>query len=297
MAFKVEGIISAMVTPFTRGGTYVDFDKVGPLAKWLVGHGVHGLFVCGTTGEGPLLSAEERKEVLEEVLEAVGGKVHVIAHTGCLDTATTIELTCHARDCGATAAGVVTPSYFDYDDRSLTKFYKDVAGAAKDFPVLLYNIPSCAKNALSGDLVLSLGEEVDNIVGIKDSSGDMAFLTRLMGNAPKGFQVINGADDYGYQAFLAGALAAVSGMSNIAGRCYVALYNHLRKGNLKRAWNEQVRLEEICRVTKYGANLAVFKEGMRLQGFDPGYVRPPQRELTAAEKRQVKGQMERLKLL
>jgi 4-hydroxy-tetrahydrodipicolinate synthase len=294
---KIQGIISAMITPFTKNGEFVDFDKVGPLADRLVRGGVHGLFPCGTTGEGLLMSPEERMEVIEEVVQAVGKRTKVIAHTGAMDTATTIELTRHAQECGAHGAAIVAPGFYTYDEAALAQFYISVAKAVKDFPIMLYNIPGCAKNALSASLIIRLAETVGNIVGIKDSSGSMPLLTQLLGNVPAGFQVVNGADDYGYQAFLAGAAGAVSGTSNVSHELYLSVYNNVVKGNLKKAWQEQVRLEKLCRILEYGKNIAVFKEGLRLRGFDAGYVRPPQRELTAAEKKNLAKQLEAVGVL
>jgi len=294
MKFRPQGIISAMITPFTKGGEYVDFDKVGPLAEWLIARGAGGLFPCGTTGEGLLMSAEERKEVLEEVVTAAGKRTLVIAHTGAMDTATTIELTEHARACGASAAAIVAPGFYTYDDAALRRYYRTIAEAVKGFPVLMYNIPGCAKNALSAELILDLATTVENMAGIKDSSGSMTLLTQLLGNAPKGFNVINGADEYGYQAFLAGAPAVVSGTSNVVLELYKGVYDHVRAGNLKKAWEYQVRLEKATRIFEYGRNLAVFKEGLRLRGFEAGFVRPPQRELTAAEKTRLARDLEEL---
>lgn len=284
MKVKIEGIISAMVTPFTRGGQYVDMDKVAAIAERLVKEGAHGLFPCGTTGEGMLMSPEERKEVLTEVVGAVGKKATVIAHTGTFDLATTIELTAHAAAAGAHAAAIVAPGYYGYDDTSLKLYYRAIAKAVSGFPIMLYNIPSCARNGLSAELILELANE-ENIVGIKDSSGNMALLTRLIGNAPKGFAVVNGADEYGYQAFLAGAAGAVSGTSNVVLKLYRAIWDNVKAGKLDKAWAAQVKLEGACRILEYGRKAAIFKEGMRLRGFDPGYVRPPMRELDAKERK------------
>jgi 4-hydroxy-tetrahydrodipicolinate synthase len=297
MRFKPQGIIAAMVTPFTKGGEYVDFEKAGALAQRLVDQGVHGLFPCGTTGEGLLLSAEERKELLEEIVQTVGKRTLVIAQTGCLDTATTIELTRHAQEAGANAAAIVAPGFFAYDDLALKAYYASIAKAVPDFPVLVYNIPACARNTLTPDFVLGLAESVENIVGIKDSSGNMAGLTQLLGSAPKGFHVINGADDYGYQAFLAGAPAAVSGMSNVVAEIYLAVYNNLQAGRLKQAWDAQVKLEKVCRTLFYGRNIALYKEAMRMRGFDAGAVRPPQRELTTLEKKALAKALEGIGIL
>lgn len=294
---KIRGIMAAMVTPFTKGGQYVDFDKVGPLANQLLAQGAHGLFPCGTTSEGLLMSPDERRETLEEVLRSVDKKTPVIAHTGTFDTATTIELTRHARDCGATAASIVAPGYYGYDDDALFQYYRTIARSVEKFPILLYNIPACARNVLHPELVLRLAESEENIVGIKDSSGVMTGITRMVGNAPDGFHVICGTDDYGYQALLAGCPAVVSGLSNVVCEIYAAVYNNIQKGNLKKAWQEEVRLEKAARIFKYGQNLAAFKEGLRLRGFDAGYVRPPQRELTAAEKRALEKGMKEIGII
>jgi len=186
---------------------------------------------------------------------------------------------------GAHAAAVVAPSYYTYDDRALAAYFKEVAHAVAPFPILLYNIPGCAKNALSADFILELAARVDNIVGVKDSSGDMAHLTRLLGHAPKGFHVINGADEYGFQALTAGCPAVVSGTANVTIPIYRALHNALKTDQRQKAWKEQVRLESACRLLGYGGLIALFKEAMRQRGFDPGPVRPPQRELTAPEKK------------
>ena len=287
MRFKVEGIIAAMVTPFTQGGDFVDYDKVAPLAACMEKKGAGGLFPCGTTGEGHLCNTEERKTILEEVVAAVTKKVRVIAHTGAMDTATTIELTQHARKAGAYGAAVVTPSFYGYDDEALFLYYKAVADSVPGFPVLLYNIPSCAKNALSADLICKLADSAENIVGVKDSSGSMPFLTRLFGQTTNGFAVINGSDEQGYQALVAGGKAVVSGSSNAYIDLYVELYNQVKKGNLKKAWQAQLRLEKACRLFTYGGGLAALKEIMRHRTVDGGYVRPPQRELTSAEKKRI----------
>ncbi|MFA7692875.1 MAG: dihydrodipicolinate synthase family protein [Candidatus Hydrogenedentes bacterium] len=295
--FKINGIISAMVTPFTKGGENVDYEKVGPLANLILSQGAHGLFPCGTTSEGMLMTPDERRETLEEVLRSVDKKVPVIAHTGTFDTATTIELTRHARDCGATAASIVAPGYYAYDDASLFTYYKSIARAVDGFPILLYNIPSCARNVLHPELVIRLAESEENIVGIKDSSGSMQGITRMIGNTPDGFSVICGVDDYGYQAILAGCPAVVSGLSNVVCEIYAAVYNNIIKGDLKKAWKEEVRLEKAARLFKYGQMLAAFKEGLRMRGFDAGYARPPQRELTAAEKRNLKKGLEEIGII
>ncbi|MBN2309776.1 MAG: dihydrodipicolinate synthase family protein [Candidatus Hydrogenedentes bacterium] len=285
MRLKLEGIYPAMLTPFTKNGVHVDYDRAAALATRLADQGVHGLFVAGTTGEGPLMTLDERKRLLEVVIEAVGKRINVLAHTGCFDTASTIALSRHAAEAGAVLAGVIAPGFFGYDDAALKQHYKAVAKAVEGFPVFLYNLPSCAKNALSPDLVIELAEQVDNIAGIKDSSEDMTVLSRILAGAPKDFTIINGVDAYSYQAYLAGAKGSVTSTANVFPELFLKIFANVRKGNLKRAWQVQTRLTQTCSVFRYGAMAGLYKEALRLRGFDPGYVRSPQREASSPEKR------------
>jgi len=216
---------------------------------------------------------------------AMGKRIKVIAHTGAFDTATTIELTQHAREAGAFGAGVVTPGFYTLDDDALFAHFEAVAKAVKGFPILMYNIPGCAKNTLSPKLILKLATEVENIVGLKDSTGDMAALNQVLAGAPGGFHVINGVDEYTFQALIAGAKGLVSSTANVVPELFLAIFNNVKRGNLKKAWQTQIELGRLCRLFQAGRMAAYYKEGLRLRGFDPGYVRPPLRELTAREKK------------
>ncbi len=285
MKICFEGIFPALLTPFTKGGRDVDYDQACGLATWLADRGVHGLFVAGTTGEGPLMSVAERKRLLEGVVKAVGKRIKVIAHTGCFDTASTIELTRHAAETGAVGAGVVAPGFFAYDDEALFRHYKSVADSVKGFPVLLYNIPGCARNELSIPLVLRLAQSVENIVGMKDSGGNLAQMGLLLGRRPANFSVISGVDECSMQALASGANGCVSSTANVVPELFLSIFTNVRKGDLSKAWKSQVTLGETCALFGYGRMIARYKEGVRLRGFDAGFVRPPQRELTTAEKK------------
>ncbi len=291
MAFNLGGVIPAMLTPFKRGGDTVDYDRAGELALYLAKKKVDGLFVAGTTGEGMLMSVDERKQLLEVVVDAAGKKLNVIAQTGCLDTTGTVDLTRHAAKVGAVAAGVVTPGFYGYDEASLYNHFKKVAGAVSGYPVMLYNIPGTAKNLISPTLILKLAHDVKNIVGVKDSGGRIQKLNELLAEAPKGFIVINGVDEYTFQARIAGARGSVSSTANVVPELFQAINKHVDAGQMDKAWTAQQRLGRACTLFRYGAMVSVYKEAMRLRGFDPGYVRNPQRELTKAEKQSLKKDM------
>lgn len=294
---KIEGIFPALLTPFTKGGVKVDYDRACGLASFLAKKDVNGLFVCGTTGEGPLMTLAERKQMVEEVVGAVGKKVTVIAHTGCFDTASTIELTQHAQKAGAAAAGVVTPGFFTFDDECLYRHFKAVADSVKGFPILLYNIPGCVKNVIKPSLVHRLAKDVKNIVGMKDSGGNITAFNEVMLGVPKGFVAINGVDEYSMQALAVGGSGCVSSTANVVPELFIAIYKAMKKGNLDKAWESQQKLCKACATFHYGALVSRYKEGVRLRGFDPGYVRAPQRELTKEERKELAKNMKAAGLL
>ena len=294
---KIGGVFPALLTPFTKGGEKVDYDRGCGLAEFLAKQGVQGLFVCGTTGEGPLMTLAERKQMLEAVVDAVGKKVTVIAHTGCFDTASTIELTRHAQKAGAAAAGVVTPGFYTFDDECLYRHFMAVADSVKGFPVLLYNIPGCVKNVIKPPLVHRLAKDADNIVGMKDSGGSITAFNEVLMGVPKGFVAINGVDEYSMQALAAGGSGCVSSTANVVPELFLSIYNAMKKGDLAKAWESQKKLCRACATFHYGALVARYKEGVRLRGFDPGYVRAPQRELTKDERKELAKNMKAAGLL
>jgi dihydrodipicolinate synthase/N-acetylneuraminate lyase len=232
------------------------------------------------------LTPEERKRLLEALVDEVGRRIRVVAQTGCLDTGTTIELTRHAMAVGAAAAGVIAPPFYHYyDHRALIRHYKAVANAVKGFPVFLYNIPSYSGNTLTPALVLELAGAVDNVVGLKDSGFDMVALDRIIADAPAGFCVLNGIDPYTFQALVTGAAGSVAVSANAFPELFVSLFDAVKKGDLKTARAKQVLVGRAWDIFRHGPLVAVVKETLRLRGGDPGCVRPPQRELTVGEKK------------
>ena len=287
MQTRLTGILPAMLTPFTRGGAKVDYEKACAFASTLADRGVAGLFVCGSTGEGLLMTLDERKRLAEEVIGAVGRRIKVVIQTGCLDTPSTIELTRHARDAGAHAVAVYTPAFYKYDDRALFGHFQRVAKTAPEIPLLLYNIPQYTGNGLSPTLIQELAERVDSVVGMKDSSGDMVHLSQIIASAPKGFTMLNGADELSYQAYLTGAVGTVAMTANVVPEIFQSIFDGVKAGKLSSALKAQRRLAEVMAALGRGQLLSVYKEAIRLQGYDVGHVRPPQRELSPAERKDL----------
>lgn len=294
MKKKLEGVIPAMITPFTKNGKKVDYDKVCGVANFLADQGIQGLFVGGTTGFGLLMSVEDRKRTLEEVIGAVGDRILIVAQTGALDTHTAIELTQHAQEAGADAAGVMVPGVYPLDSASLRTHYETIAKAVAPFPILLYNIPAFTTNALSPRLILELTNTAPNIVGLKDSSGNMSAFSHIAAHMPKGFILFNGADACTYLSYVAGGHGSVSGAANIAPELFLAIRKHFQQGNTKKALESQRKLGELVALIAIGPAFPIYFEAMRLRGCDTGHVRPPVRNLTAKEKKNLALGLERL---
>jgi 4-hydroxy-tetrahydrodipicolinate synthase len=227
-----------MVTPFDAGGA-LDLDAAAALARWLVDHGTEGLVVCGTTGEGPVLTDDEKQSLWRAVVEAV--TVPVIAGSGTNDTAHSIELTKAATEAGAHGVLVVTPYYSRPPQAGIRRHIERVA-AATDLPVMIYDIPVRAGRRIALDTMVSLAREVPNVVAVKDSTGDVAGAARLLTQTPSGFEVYCGDDDLALAMLSVGAVGAVSVASHWAGREMAELLAAHFKGDVSGAREANARL-------------------------------------------------------
>ncbi|MDH7506153.1 MAG: dihydrodipicolinate synthase family protein, partial [Candidatus Acetothermia bacterium] len=162
----------AMVTPWDEAQGAPRRDALARLADRFAQAGVNGLFILGTTGEGTLLSPEERRRFTEAVLEEAKGKLPVIVHTGHDRTSVAVELAVHAKAAGAAAVAVSAPARYHLDEGELEAHFLKVAQALGDFPVLLYDIPCATGNPLSADLLIRISEQAPNVMGAKVSRSD-----------------------------------------------------------------------------------------------------------------------------
>jgi 4-hydroxy-tetrahydrodipicolinate synthase len=235
---RFGGLLTAMVTPFDAGGA-LDLDAAAALARWLVDHGTEGLVVCGTTGEGPVLTDDEKQSLWRAVVEAV--TVPVIAGSGTNDTAHSIELTKAATEAGAHGVLVVTPYYSRPPQAGIRRHIERVA-AATDLPVMIYDIPVRAGRRIALDTMVSLAREVPNVVAVKDSTGDVAGAARLLTQTPSGFEVYCGDDDLALAMLSVGAVGVVSVASHWAGREMAELLAAHFKGDVSGAREANARL-------------------------------------------------------
>ena len=275
MTFQpIKGVITPTVTPFDDAGE-INLDAIQPIVDFLIGHGVKGVYPLGTTGEGVLLSNDERKLVADATVKAVDGAVPVIVHTGAITTRDTIELTLHAYDIGADAVAVITPYYFELSDDALEQHFSAIAESTPELPIYLYKFPAVTGNTISVELVTRLANKYENIVGLKDSSGDLLtlFATNHLHNGQ--FNTAMGPDELIVGGMAMGVEASVSGHSNLVPEIIVGIYNAMAAGDLEEALRYQHTLNAVRHVLRAGTWLSLVKGLMIERGLPVGGVRRP----------------------
>jgi len=273
-----------MVTPFDERGN-INLDVTARLAVWLADKGIDGLFIGGTTGEGLLLSFEERKQLTEVVVSAVGKRVQVIVHAGCFTTADTIELAGHAQKAGANAAAVLSPFFYAADRIAMVEHFVAIARAVPGFPIYLYNIPDNTRNRITTDVIMAVLEQTPNLAGIKDSSKDLVFLQKLVDMAPEGFSVLVGSDSVLLPGLFVGAVGGVSAASTAFPEVVVGIGKAFRNGELPKARTLQKRLNVLLNVLKIGPTPSGYKAALVTRGIPVGGVRAPLRDFTPEERK------------
>jgi 4-hydroxy-tetrahydrodipicolinate synthase len=272
MVFKPKGVMPALVTPFTDDGNKIDKIRIKNLIDSVIDGGVSALVPCGTTGEFQNLSINERKKTIEIVIDHTNGRVPVIAATGHSSTKTTIELTQHAKDAGAEAALVVTPYYHKPTDRGIYEHYRTLAEAV-DLPIILYNIPQATGVNLSWQMVEDL-VEIPNIIGLKDSSGELRYMLSVLEKTGTKFSVLCGHDEVVLPALAAGASGMILASANIIPDIWVELYKSINKADLEKARNTQLRIQKITRIIAKSGPVGA-KAALNMLGIKVGPVRLP----------------------
>ena len=262
-----------MATPFDGDGA-LDVDGAVTLARWLTGHGSDGLVVAGTTGEGPVLSDAELRQLWEAVSAAV--TVPVLAGTGSNDTAHTIERTRLAQSAGVEAALVVTPYYSRPSQAGIAAHFRAVA-AETTLPLMLYDVPARAGRRIARATMVSLATEVKNIVAVKDATGDPAGSAQLIAEAPDGFELYSGDDALTLPLLSVGAVGAVSVASHWAGEETADLVAAWFKGDTEGAQACNAKLLESYdfETSETFPNPLPAKAACRVLGLPAGQCRLP----------------------
>jgi 4-hydroxy-tetrahydrodipicolinate synthase len=289
-ASPFHGVYVALLTPFDSADR-IDVVALRSHIDALIRGGIDGVYAGGTTGEAPLLSMRERTELGAAVIAAVDKRIPVILQTGAATTEDSVALTRSARDQGAEAAAVVAPWYYRLADEALAAHFRKVAASAPDFPVLLYNIPQNTGNPLSPDLVLRVGSEAPNLVGIKDSSGDLRAIAELVRRTQPTFRVFSGSDPQMAEALELGAAGVVSGNANVVPGLFAAAYRAFRVGDAPALAVLAGAIQSVC-VALGDGDIGMLKAVVARLGQPVGRPRSP---IPAPSNRGVELAVEKLK--
>ena len=291
--YKPYGIIPPVITPFREDGS-IDLQALAKMSVYLVENGVHGLFPFGTTGEFYAVNDEEYVEALRTVRDAVAEKkdrygkpIQLLAGASHITTRGVIRLAKLVETVGGyDALSVLTPMFISQTQEELYTYYKTISENTS-LPVLIYNNPPKTNINVAPATIARLARDCPNIVGIKDSSGDMTNCgeyIRLTRDYRDHFNVMMGRDTMITAGLVYGCSGAVASCANVAPRLVADIYDKFRDGDLAGSLEAQYRLAPLRIATGMGTFPEVIKEGLVLQGIPVGKCLDPIQELTSAEK-------------
>ena len=270
-----QGSAVALVTPFTQDG--VDFKKLGELVEYHIENNTDALVVCGTTGEATTMSDEEQLAVIKYVVDKTNKRIPVIAGTGSNNTAHSIYLSQEAERLGADGLLVITPYYNKANANGLKLHFETIANSV-NLPIIMYNVPGRTSMNMKPSLVAELAK-IENIVAIKEASGDLAQVAELCRLVPDDFAVYSGNDDSILPLLALGGKGVISVLANV---CPQETHNLVQKffdGDIEGSRNIQLELKPLIDALFIEVNPIPIKTAMNLLGFEVGNLRLPLAEM------------------
>src|SRR5690554_1389079 len=284
-SMKLGSLLTAMVTPFKPDGA-LDAVQAARLARHLVDIGNEGVVVAGTTGESPTLTDEEKLELFRAVVSEVGGRATVVAGTGTNDTRHSVELTKEAEKLGVDAIMAVVPYYNRPPQEGLYEHFKAIAESTS-LPVMLYNIPSRTGAGLAPETMARLAE-IDNVAAIKDSSGDLAYVSELRRRTPEDFLIYSGDDALTLPILAVGGAGVVSVAGHLVGREIKSMISAFLAGRVGDALEIHLKLMPLFKAMFITTNPVPVKRALEFVGVDTGPLRLPLVDLTEQEAQKIK---------
>lgn len=272
---KYHGIIPAFYACYDDNGN-VSTERTKALAEFLLNKGVKGLYVCGSSGECIYQSKEERKAILEAVMEVAKGKMTIIAHVACNNTADSMELAAHAESLGVDAIASIPPIYFRLPEDAIAQYWNDISSAAPNTDFVIYNIPQLAGVALTMPLFKEMLKN-PRVIGVKNSSMPTQDIQMFKAEGGDDIVVFNGPDEQFVAGRTIGAEGGIGGTYGVMPELFLKCDEYLKAGNIDKAREIQYAINSIiyamcdCKCNMYAAA----KEVLRLQGIDIGDARKP----------------------
>jgi 4-hydroxy-tetrahydrodipicolinate synthase len=288
-------VIAAAITPFAPDGS-VNYDLAEKLAVHLVENGNDALVVCGTTGESPTLSWSEEYDLFRVIKQAVGNKAKIIAGTGSNSTSEAISATQKASKLGLDGSLQVVPYYNKPPQAGLYRHFKEIAEACSSIPIMLYNVPGRTSRNLEAETVAKLAQ-IDNIVAIKEASGNIEQACEIRRLTPDSFAIYSGEDALTLPLLTVGAVGVVSVASHLVGDRLQQMIRAFEAGENKIATAIQLELYPLFKALFATTNPIPVKAALNLQGWQVGDVRSPLCELESSFLEDLKITLKKLNLL
>lgn len=274
-----DGVLPAMATPLEADGYTVNVACIPELIAFLESTGIKGLFVGGTTGEGILLTPQERMRLHQTAV--THASLPVIVHIGANRVDTAAALAHHAVQIGADAIAAVTPYYYGFHEDGLLHYYQEIAAAAPGVPLLLYDIPHMAINGISAPFAQRIQSKIPSVAGIKTSRGDMAAINILLTAFKQPALAFAGKEPLALGAMSYGFDGLVSGLSTAVPEPFVALVNAFVAGDMIEAQKQQRLINTLLAFIPDGFRIGAIKQILKERGIDVGSAVPPRPMPTA----------------
>lgn len=290
-----QGAITAIVTPFTEKGE-LDEESLRKLVEFQIKNKIDGIVPCGTTGESPTLADDEHKKVIEIVIDAVKGKVPVIAGAGSNSTRHAIEMTRAAADLGADASLHVSPYYNKPTQEGLYKHFHEIAKTV-DIPIIIYNIQGRTAVNIETSTLARLAKEHSNIVGVKEASGNIAQMMDVISALPKNFSVLSGDDNLTLPLMALGGKGIISVASNIIPREMHDLTEYALNGDFKKAGELHYKFLPLFKGIFIETNPIPIKAALAMKGMIKEVYRLPMCEMKTENKEKLMEILKELEIL
>lgn len=278
-------VLTAMVTPFDEN-LQVDMEQTRKLASYLVENGSDGLVVLGTTGEVPVLTKEEKINILQTVVEEVGDRATIVAGTGSYSTKASIDMTGKAQDIGVDGIMLVVPYYNKPPQAGLYRHFSMIA-AETSLPVMIYNVPSRTSRNIEPDTVKKLSD-IDNIIAIKEASGDVSQFSEITRITDDDFYVYSGDDNCTMPILSVGGQGIISVASHLVGSDIKKMIRAFKEGDVEKAIKLNKKLTSIFSGIFINTNPIPVKAALNMMGINVGGLRPPLIELEDVDKEKLK---------
>lgn len=283
----------ALITPFSENG--VDFDALGQLIEYHIEHKTDSIIIAGTTGEAATMTVREHEETIKYACRKADGRIPIIAGTGNNDTSCAVHLSKFAEGVGADGLLMVTPYYNKTSQKGLVQHYSRIADEV-NIPIILYNVPSRTGVSISVDALYELGQR-ENIVGIKEASGDISLAAKMIKKCGNFIDLYSGNDDMVVPLMSIGAKGVISVLANVAPDETHDMCEYCLEGNFKAAAELQLEYLELINALFCDVNPIPVKEAMKMMGKDNGILRLPLYETSDANKERIAAALKSVNLL